>query len=105
MRAPICKQQKRFQDLEIQDGQQVVCFGRISLYEPRGEYQIIVDSVELFGTGKLQIEFEKLKKKLEAKGFFSRDIKKELPQYPKKIKPRNNGCFAVIQITFSKNYK
>ncbi len=85
LRAVLFKQQKRFQNLELEDGQHIVCFGRISLYEPRGEYQIIVDSVELFGTGKLQIEFEKLKKKLEAKGYFSNDIKQELPQFPKKI--------------------
>lgn len=85
LKAVLFKQQKRFLNLDLKDGQQVVCFGRISLYEPRGEYQLIVDTVELFGTGKLQIEFEKLKTKLESKGYFSNDIKKSLPAYPKKI--------------------
>ena len=61
IRAVLFKQQKRFVDLDLKDGQDVVCFGRITVYEPRGEYQIIVDSVELFGTGRLQKEFEQLK--------------------------------------------
>jgi len=85
IRAVLFKQQKRYLALKLQDGQQVVCFGRVSLYEPRGEYQIIVDTVELFGTGKLQIEFEQLKRKLTEKGYFSSELKKELPPYPKKI--------------------
>ena len=60
IRAVLFKQQKRFVDLTLKDGQDVVCFGRITVYEPRGEYQVIIDSVELFGTGKLQKQFEKL---------------------------------------------
>jgi exodeoxyribonuclease VII large subunit len=61
IRAVLFKQQKRFVNVALQDGQDVVCFGRITVYEPRGEYQIIVDSVELFGTGMLQKAFEQLR--------------------------------------------
>ena len=70
MRAVLFKQQKRFVELALQDGQDVVCFGRITVYEPRGEYQLIVDSVELFGTGRLQKEFDQLKIRLAAKRVF-----------------------------------
>lgn len=85
IRAVLFKQQKRFTEITLIDGQNVVCFGRITVYEPRGEYQIIVDSVELFGTGILQKAFEQLKIRLSEKGYFAAEIKKPLPPYPKKI--------------------
>ncbi len=85
IRAVLFKQQKRFVDLTLQDGQEVVCFGRITVYEPRGEYQLIVDSVELFGTGRLQKAFEHLKIKLAQKGYFEPESKKVLPPFPAKI--------------------
>lgn len=85
IRAVLFKQQKRFVDLALQDGQQVVVFGRISLYEPRGEYQIVADSIELYGIGKLLREFEQLKRKLAEKGYFAAESKKAIPPYPAKI--------------------
>ncbi len=97
IRAVLFKQQKRFVDLTLQDGQDVVCFGRITVYEPRGEYQIIVDSVELFGTGRLQKEFEQLKIKLAEKGFFAAEIKKSLPPYPGRIVIISSPTGAAIQ--------
>jgi exodeoxyribonuclease VII large subunit len=97
IRAVLFKQQKRFVDLTLQDGQDVVCFGRVTVYEPRGEYQIIVDSVELFGTGRLQKEFEQLKIKLAEKGFFAAEIKKSLPPYPGKIVVISSPTGAAIQ--------
>ena len=68
IRAVLFKNQKRYLSHTLSDGQQVICFGRISVYEPRGEYQIIVDTVEQYGKGNLQIEFEKLKRKLSEEG-------------------------------------
>lgn len=97
IRAVLFKQQKRFVDLTLQDGQNVVCFGRISVYEPRGEYQIIVDSVELFGTGMLQKAFEQLKMKLFEKGYFSEETKKSLPPYPAKIVVISSPTGAALQ--------
>jgi len=97
IRAVLFKQQKRFVDLSLKDGQEVVCFGRISVYEPRGEYQIIVDSVELFGTGKLQKEFEQLKIYLSEKGYFAAEVKKTLPPYPNKIVVISSPTGAAIQ--------
>jgi len=85
IRAVLFKQQRRFVDINLQDGQQVVLFGRITVYEPRGEYQIIADSVELFGTGVLQQKFEQLKLRLAEKGYFAQENKKPIPPYPARI--------------------
>ncbi len=97
IRAVLFKQQKRFVDLTLQDGQQVVVFGRISVYEPRGEYQIMVDSIELYGIGKLLREFEQLKRKLADKGYFAAEFKKPLPPYPGKIIVISSPTGAAIQ--------
>lgn len=75
----------RYLEQNIEEGQQVVCHGRISIYEPRGNYQLIVDSVDFQGTGLLQQQFEKLKNKLAGEGLFAADRKKEIPQFPKEI--------------------
>ncbi len=97
LRAVLFKQQKRFVDLNVQDGQQVVVFGRISLYEPRGEYQIVADSIELYGIGKLLREFEQLKRKLSEKGYFAAELKKPLPPFPGKIVIITSPTGAAIQ--------
>ncbi|MFH0782450.1 MAG: exodeoxyribonuclease VII large subunit [Pseudomonadota bacterium] len=97
IRAVLFKQQKRFTELTLQDGQQVVVFGRISVYEPRGEYQIVIDSVELYGIGKLLREFEQLKRKLADKGYFAAEFKKPLPPYPGKIVVISSPTGAAIQ--------
>ncbi len=97
VRAVLFKQQKRFVELSLQDGQDVVCFGRIVVYEPRGEYQLIVDSVELFGKGRLQQQFEQLKTKLLEKGYFAAALKKTLPPYPDKIVLISSPTGAAIQ--------
>lgn len=97
IRGVLFKQQKRFASLELCDGQDVVCFGRVTVYEPRGEYQLIVDSVELFGKGRLQKEFEALKEKLSAKGYFDQEIKKGIPAFPKKIIVISSATGAAIQ--------
>ncbi|MFT5698607.1 MAG: exodeoxyribonuclease VII large subunit [Desulforhopalus sp.] len=97
IRGVLFKQQKRFASLELRDGQDVVCFGRVTVYEPRGDYQLIVDSVELFGEGRLQKEFEALKAKLSAKGYFDSDIKKGIPAFPRKIIVISSATGAALQ--------
>lgn len=97
IRGVLFKQQKRFVDLTLKDGQEVICFGRLTVYEPRGEYQLILDTVELFGAGKLRTEFEQLKLKLSNKGYFDADIKKPLPPYPNKIVVISSPTGAAIQ--------
>jgi len=68
-----------------EDGLHVICHGGISVYEPRGEYQLILDSVEPKGVGALQVAFEQLKNRLDAEGFFDAEHKKSLPLLPGRI--------------------
>ena len=77
-------QQKYLWELPV-DGQQVICRGRISVYEPRGEYQLIIDYIERLGTGELQIAFENLKLKLAREGLFDQEHKKEIPRFPSRV--------------------
>lgn len=67
------------------DGLEVLIRGRVSVYEPRGSYQVYVESMEPMGAGALQKAFEELKNKLHKEGLFSLEHKKTLPFIPKKI--------------------
>jgi exodeoxyribonuclease VII large subunit len=69
----------------LKDGQKVILQGDVTVYEARGQYQIIVRAVELQGVGALQIAFEKLKQKLAAEGLFAPERKRPLPRFPKRI--------------------
>src|SRR5258706_10712347 len=69
----------------LADGQKVLLQGDVTVYEARGQYQLIVRAVELQGVGALQIAFEKLKQKLAAEGVFAPERKAPLPQYPQRI--------------------
>ena len=69
----------------LQDGQKVILEGSLTVYEPRGQYQLIVRSVELQGVGALQLAFERLKRKLQAEGLFAPERKRPLPRYPQRI--------------------
>lgn len=70
---------------QAESGLQVVCQGRVSVYEPRGEYQLIVELMEPQGIGALQLAFEQLKKKLESEGLFDSSRKLPLPSCPQSI--------------------
>jgi len=85
IRAVLFKTQQRYLGAEFSDGDQLICRGRVSLYEPRGEYQLIVDSVEPAGAGGRQAAFERLKEKLYQEGLFSEAHKRRLPLLPKGI--------------------
>ena len=69
----------------LADGQKVLLQGDVTVYETRGQYQLIVRAVELQGVGALQIAFEKLKQKLAAEGLFAPERKRPLPKYPQRI--------------------
>src|SRR5260221_3484885 len=69
----------------LADGQKVLLQGDVTVYEARGQYQLIVRAVELQGVGALQIQFEKLKQKLAAEGLFAPERKRPLPKYPQRI--------------------
>ncbi len=67
---------------KLEDGLKVICFGKVDVYGPRGQYQIIVERIEPKGVGAQQLAFEQLKKKLGQEGLFNLDHKKPLPQMP-----------------------
>ena len=69
----------------LEDGQELIFQGSITVYEPRGAYQLIIDRVEPVGAGALQLAFDQLKKKLKNEGLFDDSHKKELPPIPKGI--------------------
>ncbi len=67
------------------NGKQVLVKARLSLYEPRGDYQLIIESMQPEGDGRLQQEFDQLKMKLAAKGLFAQSLKQPLPENPQRI--------------------
>ena len=69
----------------LTDGRKVVLQGDLTVYEPRGQYQLVVRAVELQGLGALQLAFEQLKQKLAAEGLFATERKRPLPRYPRRI--------------------
>jgi exodeoxyribonuclease VII large subunit len=67
---------------KLEDGLKVICFGKVDVYGPRGQYQIIVERIEPKGVGAQQLAFEQLKKKLDQEGLFNIEHKRPLPQMP-----------------------
>ncbi len=70
---------------KIEAGEHIVVDASVGVYTPRGEYQLIAVNIEPYGKGALAVAFEQLKKKLEAKGYFEKSIKKSIPKFPKKV--------------------
>lgn len=83
--------------IAVENGIQVLARGRVSVYEPRGEYQFIVDRLEHAGEGLLQRQFEALKKKLEAEGLFDRAHKREIPPFPSRIGLITSASGAAVR--------
>jgi len=82
---------------EPKDGDHLVLNGTLSIFEGRGQYQIIVEHIELAGEGALLKAFEELKKKLLREGLFDDSLKKKLPSYPRSIAVVTSPDGAVIQ--------
>jgi exodeoxyribonuclease VII large subunit len=102
LKAVLFKQQQKYLRELPEDGQQVICRGRISVYEPRGEYQFIIDYVERHGTGELQVAFEKLKQKLADEGLFDQDQKRKIPAFPSRValvtSPEGAALFDFLKV-------
>jgi exodeoxyribonuclease VII large subunit len=81
----------------LQDGRKVTLQGELTVYEPRGQYQLRVTRAELEGVGALQAAFEKLKQKLNAEGLFAPERKRPLPRYPQRIGIVTSPTGAAIQ--------
>jgi exodeoxyribonuclease VII large subunit len=88
--------QQRQLKFEPEDGVSVTAMGRLSVFEPRGTYQIILEYIEPSGIGALQIAFEKLKRRLAAEGCFDDSFKKPIPFLPNNISVITSPSGAVI---------
>lgn len=91
------KNQKQSLKFALENGLGIMGLARISLYEPRGSYQLIFEHLEPEGLGSLQKAFEQLKKKLAAQGIFDETHKKPLPFLPAKINVITSGTGAAVR--------
>ena len=85
IRAVLFRSQAERLKFALQDGLEVLVFGRLTVYEPRGDYQLLLEAVEPKGIGALQLAFRQLKSKLEAEGIFQDSRKRTLPAFPERI--------------------
>lgn len=85
------------QSFELENGMEVLLLGDISVFEPHGRYQLIVKIAIQSGEGRLQLEFERLKRKLAAEGLFEAERKKPLPMLPRKIAVITSPTGAAVR--------
>ncbi|MFD1259630.1 exodeoxyribonuclease VII large subunit [Entomomonas asaccharolytica] len=81
----------------LRDGVAIKVYGKVSIFEGRGDYQLIVERLEPAGDGSLKLAFELLQKKLQQEGLFAAEIKKSLPKHPKRIGVVTSPTGAVIR--------
>ncbi|SDU63053.1 exodeoxyribonuclease VII large subunit [Desulfobacula phenolica] len=95
--AVMFKNQKRTLKFKPENGMKINGLARLTLYEPRGAYQLIFEYLEPEGAGSMQVAFEQLKKKLSNKGFFDDKYKKAIPFLPSKISVITSGTGAAVK--------
>lgn len=81
----------------LEDGMQVRVRGRLSVYEQKGEYQLVVESVEPVGAGALQLAFEQTKQRLQAEGLFAQELKRAIPMFPRRVGVVTSATGAAIR--------
>jgi len=89
--------QKGASIFELEEGMSIVCRGRLNVYSPRGEYQLLIDAIEPKGIGALQKAFEQLKARLQTEGLFDISCKKNVPFLPRRIGIITSPTGAVIR--------
>lgn len=99
--AAFFRQRQHGPTIGLKNGDQVLVFGRVSIYEARGAYQLIVEQVEPAGEGELKRQFELLKKKLAAEGLFDQERKQALPKLPARIGVITSPSGAAIRDVLS----
>lgn len=90
-------QAARLRGIEIKDGAQVKALGDVSVFERRGQYQLVVRSIQPVGAGALQAKFEELKARLAAEGLFDAARKRPLPKFPQRIGVVTSPTGAAIR--------
>lgn len=101
VRCAMFKSRQLSMNFRPENGQQVQIRGKVSLYQPRGDYQLIVDRMEEAGDGALQRQFEALKAKLAAEGLFDEEIKQAIPEMPECIGVITSNTGAAIHDVLS----
>ena len=97
IRCAMFRNQNSRLNFEPQNGDQCILKGQVSLYAPRGDYQLIVSSMQPAGSGNLMQQFDALKKKLDAEGLFAQSIKQVLPTQPRHIGVITSESTAAFQ--------
>lgn len=97
LRCAFFRQRQRGSVRELANGDQVLVRGRLSLYEPRGDYQLIVEHLEPAGEGALRKQFELLKRKLAAEGLFAPERKQPIPTLPRRIGVITSASGAAVR--------
>ena len=82
---------------QLKEGLKVILDGAITLYKPRGEYQINCFSIQPSGQGALALAYEQLKEKLSSQGYFAPEIKKQVPKFPSRIALITSATSAALQ--------
>jgi len=97
VRAVMFRQHNRLLKVSPEDGMQVICRGRLTVYPQRGELQMVVEHLELQGAGGLQAAYEELRQRLEQEGLFAPERKRALPTYPKSVAVVTSATGAAIR--------
>ena len=97
IRCAMFRTRHRVLGFEARDGLKVVAYGRVSLYTPRGDYQLIVEALEAAGEGLLRLRFEQLKRKLFEEGLFDAARKRALPRWPRAIGVVTSASGAAVR--------
>ena len=95
------KQRQSINANDFSNGMKMLALGKISLYQPRGEYQFIIEKMETAGEGDLKRKYEELKQKLFNEGLFDREKKLQIPKLPKKIGVITSPSGAAIRDVLS----
>ena len=95
--AVMFKYQAKSLKFKPENGQKVICIGRVELYAPRGQYQIIIESMQPDGIGALNLAYEQLKEKLDKEGLFDAQHKKPIPKMPKTVGVITSPSGAAVQ--------
>src|SRR5256712_207583 len=107
IRAVLFRSVGRSQRFALQDGLQLVCRGRLTVYEPRGDYQVIVEYAEPKGVGALQLAFEQLKARLDGEGLVDQARKRPLPFFPRRIgvvtSPTGAAIRDIVQVAHKRD--
>jgi exodeoxyribonuclease VII large subunit len=97
LKAVLFRHQAALVRFALEDGQEVLCQGRLTVYAPRGDVQLVVDSVEARGAGALALAFEQIKRRLLAEGLFDTGRKKALPELPRRVAVVTSPTGAAIR--------